>query len=138
MDTSGKAIIQGQTLTTSSGKNREIPFDRAEMSAVLKFGAKNMFETLDNSQNIQDIDLDDILSRAEQTETLDEEASALGSEDFLAQFKITDYGGTAEDLSWDDIIPESERAKIEEEKKLEDQAALYDRAAKKGRVQRQQ
>ncbi|CAO3622921.1 unnamed protein product [Mucor fragilis] len=135
MDTSGKAIIQGQTLTTSSGKNREIPFDRAEMSAVLKFGAKNMFETLDNAQNIQDIDLDDILSRAEQTETLDEEASALGSEDFLAQFKITDYGGTAEDLSWDDIIPESERAKIEEEKKLEDQAALYDRAAKKGRVQ---
>lgn len=135
MDTSGKAIIQGQTLTTSSGKNREIPFDRAEMSAVLKFGAKNMFETLDNAQNIQDIDLDDILSRAEQTETLNEEASALGSEDFLAQFKITDYGGTAEDLSWDDIIPESERAKIEEEKKLEDQAALYDRAAKKGRVQ---
>lgn len=134
MDTSGKSIIQGQTLTTSSGKNRDIPFDRAEMSAVLKFGAKNMFETLDKSQNIQDIDLDDILSRAEQTETLDEEASALGSEDFLAQFKITDYGGTAEDLSWDDIIPESERAKIEEEKKLEDQAALYDRAAKKGRV----
>ncbi|CEP14510.1 hypothetical protein [Parasitella parasitica] len=134
MDTSGKAIIQGQTLTTSTGKNRDIPFNRAEMSAVLKFGAKNMFETLDKTQNIQDIDLDDILSRAEQTETLDEEASALGSEDFLAQFKITDYGGTAEDLSWDDIIPESERAKIEEEKKLKDQAALYDRAAKKGRV----
>jgi chromodomain-helicase-DNA-binding protein 1 len=136
MDTSGLSLLQDHqsTMTTSSGKNRDIPFNRAEMSAVLKFGAKNMFEQPDNTETLKDIDLDDILARAEQTETLEGEDSALGSDEFLAQFKITDYGGTADDLSWDDIIPSTERAKIEEEQQLEDQAAMFDRAAKKGRI----
>lgn len=136
MDTSGISLLQDHqsAMTTSGGKNRDIPFNRAEMSAVLKFGAKNMFEQPDNTETVKDIDLDDILSRAEHTETLEGEGSTLGSEDFLAQFKITDYGGTANDLSWDDIIPNSERAKLEQEQHLEDQTAMFDRAAKRGRI----
>ncbi|RCH84263.1 hypothetical protein CU098_003443, partial [Rhizopus stolonifer] len=133
MDTSGHSFLaEQQTLTNT--KNRDIPFNRAEMSAVLKFGAKNMFQSTENTQPVNDIDLDEILERAETTETLEGQDSALGSDDFLAQFKITDYGGTAEDLSWDDIIPQSERDKLEQEQDKEDQAALYDRAAKKNRV----
>ncbi|KAI8375142.1 SNF2 family N-terminal domain-containing protein [Blakeslea trispora] len=135
MDTSGHSFLaaeQQQALTAS--KNRDLPFNRAEMSAVLKFGAKNMFESTENTQSVNDIDLDEILERAETTETLEGQDSALGSEDFLAQFKITDYGGTAEDLSWDDIIPQSERVKMQEEQELEDQTSLYDRAAKRARV----
>lgn len=140
MDTSGQLTEQEQnfaaeqSLKTASGKNRELPFNKDELSAILKFGAQNMFQTNDNNEKLNDMDLDDILARAEQTETVEGDDSALGSEDFLAQFKITDYGGTAKDLSWDDIIPASELAKVEEEKKLEDQATLYERAAKKGRI----
>ncbi|OBZ91189.1 Chromodomain helicase hrp3 [Choanephora cucurbitarum] len=134
MDTSGHSFLaaeQQQALTAN--KNRDLPFNRAEMSAVLKFGAKNMFESTENTQSVNDIDLDEILERAETTETLEGQDSALGSDDFLAQFKITDYGGTAEDLSWDDIIPQSERIQLEEEQQeLEDHP--YDRAAKRGRV----
>lgn len=140
MDTSGHLTVQEQNLAaehsmkTASGKNRELPFNKDELSAILKFGAQNMFSTSENNEKLNDMDLDDILARAEQTETMEGDDSALGSEDFLAQFKITDYGGTANDLSWDDIIPQSELIKIEEQQKVEDQAALYDRAAKKGRI----
>ncbi|KAI8987855.1 SNF2 family N-terminal domain-containing protein [Mycotypha africana] len=134
MDTSGLSLLEQQTLTTATGKNRELPFNKAEMSAVLKFGAKNMFESTGNTETMKEMDLDDILARAEQTETLnDQDSSALGSEDFLAQFRITDYA--AENLTWDEIIPAEERAKIEEEKAKEDQLGLLERAAKKGRIQ---
>ncbi|CAO3634620.1 unnamed protein product [Mucor hiemalis] len=140
MDTSGQLTVQEQNLAaeqsmkTASGKNRELPFSKDELSAILKFGAQNMFSTSENNEKLNDMDLDDILARAEQTETMEGDDSALGSDDFLAQFKITDYGGTAKDLSWDDIIPQSELSKIEEQQKIDDQAALYDRAAKKGRI----
>ncbi|KAI7891653.1 SNF2 family N-terminal domain-containing protein [Mucor mucedo] len=140
MDTSGQLteqeqnLVAEQSLKTATGKNRELPFSKDELSAILKFGAQNMFQTSENNEKLNDMDLDDILARAEQTETAEGDDSALGSEDFLAQFKITDYGGTANDLSWDDIIPSSELEKVEEQQKLDDQAALYDRAAKKNRI----
>ncbi|RCH93839.1 hypothetical protein CU098_000357, partial [Rhizopus stolonifer] len=106
MDTSGYSLLAEHSLKTASGKNRELPFQNQELSAILKFGAKNMFQSNEANEQLNDMDLDDILARAEQTETMNENdgSTALGSEDFLAQFKITDYG------------------------------AMYSRAAKKGRV----
>ncbi|KAI8993671.1 SNF2 family N-terminal domain-containing protein [Pilobolus umbonatus] len=134
MDTSGQSLLSEHSLKTSSGKNRDLPFNKEELSAILKFGAQNMFQSSEKTEKLNDMDLDDILARAEQTETLNGDDSALGSEDFLSQFKITDYGGTANDLSWDEIIPRSALEKIEEQKRNEDQAALFTRAAKKNRI----
>ncbi|KAG0185249.1 hypothetical protein DFQ28_009648 [Apophysomyces sp. BC1034] len=131
MDTSGLSLLPENSLTTSTGKMRDLPFNKAEMSAILKFGAQNMFQSTENTQKLNDMDLDDILARAEHTETLDGDESALGSEDFLAQFKISDYGGSANDLSWEDIIPGDERHAVEQQKILEDEMALFERAAKK-------
>lgn len=133
MDTSGLSLLPDNALTTPSGKIRDLPFNKEEMSAILKFGAQNMFQSNQNTQKLSDMDLDDILARAEHTETLDGEDSALGSEDFLAQFKISDYGGSANDLSWDEIIPDEERRANEERKRLENEIALFERAAKKKR-----
>lgn len=62
------------------------------------------------------MDLDDILNKAENHDT---EASAeavgasLGGENFLNQFAAIQ--DVKNDLSWEDIIPEHARAKIEEE-----------------------
>ncbi|KAF7730273.1 hypothetical protein EC973_002516 [Apophysomyces ossiformis] len=131
MDTSGLSLLPENSLTTPSGKMRDLPFNKAEMSAILKFGAQNMFQSTENTQKLNDMDLDDILARAEHTETLEGDESALGSEDFLAQFKISDYGGSANDLSWEDIIPGDERQAVEQQKLLEDEMALFERAAKK-------
>ncbi|KAI8096334.1 SNF2 family N-terminal domain-containing protein [Halteromyces radiatus] len=134
MDTSGLTLLpeNATTLTTSTGKIRELPFNKDEMSAILKFGAQNMFQTNEQTQPLNDLDLDDILARAEHTETMEGiDESALGSADFLAQFKISDYGGSANDLSWDEIIPENERQQVAEQQQLEDELALYERAARK-------
>lgn len=134
MDTSGLTLLpeNATTLTTAAGKIRELPFNKDEMSAILKFGAQNMFQTNEHTEQLNDLDLDDILARAEHTETMDGvDDSALGSADFLAQFKISDYGGSANDLSWDEIIPESERQQIAEQQQMEDDLALYERAARK-------
>ncbi|KAG0746730.1 hypothetical protein G6F60_008341 [Rhizopus arrhizus] len=135
MDTSGYSLLAEHSLKTASGKNRDLPFQNQELSAILKFGAKNMFQSNEPTEQLNDMDLDDILARAEQTETMDEnDSTALGSEDFLAQFKITDYGGTADDLTWEDIIPQSEVQKVKDEQTQQEMEAMYSRAAKKGRV----
>ncbi|KAI9246709.1 SNF2 family N-terminal domain-containing protein [Phascolomyces articulosus] len=135
MDTSGLSLLPDNALTTASGKIRQLPFNKDEMSAILKFGAQNMFQDNENRvEKLNDMDLDDILARAEHTETnVEEESAALGSEDFLAQFKISDYGGTANDLSWDEIIPDGERRANEEQKIIEHELSLFERAAKKNR-----
>ncbi|KAI7847045.1 SNF2 family N-terminal domain-containing protein [Circinella umbellata] len=136
MDTSGLSLLPDNALTTAAGKIRQLPFNKDEMSAILKFGAQNMFQGNENNpvEKLNDMDLDDILARAEHTETnVEEDSTALGSEDFLAQFKISDYGGTANDLSWDEIIPNGERQANEEQKVIEHELSLFERAAKKNR-----
>jgi chromodomain-helicase-DNA-binding protein 1 len=138
MDTSGRSLLndnlKSSMLSSLSSSTRETPFNKEEMSAILKFGAQNMFQQTENNEKLNDMDLDEILARAEQTETMDgNNQSELGSEDFLAQFKITDYGGTA-NLEWEDIIPLEERQRVEEEKQLQEDLARVERAAKKSRV----
>ncbi|KAI9320048.1 SNF2 family N-terminal domain-containing protein [Dichotomocladium elegans] len=134
MDTSGQEVLpQDNSLSESPGKPDKVPFNEEEMSAILKFGAQNIFQSKENTQKLSDMDLDDILARAEHTQTIENEDSALGSDDFLAQFQISDYGGTAKDLSWEDIIPDEERRAMEEKKMLEEEIAMYERAAKRKR-----
>ncbi|KAF8160806.1 SNF2 family N-terminal domain-containing protein [Crassisporium funariophilum] len=98
-----------------------------ELTAVLKYGAQKMFDKDDTSQNkkLDEMDLDDILSRAEDHETLNESGegigASLGGENFLAQFAgITDVKN---DMSWEDIIPLEERQKFadEDDRKAEEE-----------------
>ncbi|RUS15317.1 SNF2 family N-terminal domain-containing protein [Endogone sp. FLAS-F59071] len=143
MDTSGLSLLQKGALAStaaamektasSSGKNKDLPFDK-ELSAILKFGAQNMFQANENTQKLDDMDLDDILARAEHTETMEVEGGeSLGGEDFLSQFQIADYGGGSE-LSWDEIIPKDDREKFELEEKKKQQEELVERAAKRNRM----
>ncbi|RUS27070.1 SNF2 family N-terminal domain-containing protein, partial [Jimgerdemannia flammicorona] len=144
MDTSGLSLLQKGALATtaaameksssSTGRNKEMPFNKDELSAILKFGAQNMFQANENTQKLDDMDLDDILARAEHTETMGGEGGeSLGGEDFLAQFQIADYGGGSE-LSWEEIIPKDDREKFESEEKTKQQQDLLERAAKRNRM----
>ncbi|EEB95210.1 hypothetical protein MPER_05857, partial [Moniliophthora perniciosa FA553] len=61
-----------------------------ELTAVLKYGAQKMFDKDDSqqSQKLDEMDLDDILNRAEDHETMEggDGGTSLGGEGFLAQF----------------------------------------------------
>ncbi|KAG9094891.1 hypothetical protein FRC06_010361 [Ceratobasidium sp. 370] len=94
-------------------------FSKEELSAILKFGAQNMFKADESQLNKQldEMDLDDILNHAEAHETVtaggDAAVSSLGGEAFLANMAaITDV--STDMLSWDDIIPLEEREKFDE------------------------
>ncbi|CAG8799417.1 797_t:CDS:1, partial [Cetraspora pellucida] len=90
MDTSGKSILQKSSKNAKSADN----FSREEISAILKFGAQNIFKDSDNSKKLDDLDLDDILARAETHDTVgDQASSSLGGEEFLKQFQVADFGG---------------------------------------------
>lgn len=115
-DTSG-AHING----TSTPKDKNGEFSKEELATILKFGAKSMFQSDEHAQNqkLDAMDLDDILTKADDFDT---EAAAApggtssGGEAFLAQFAaIQDVKNDADDLSWDDIIPVEERVKLDEE-----------------------
>jgi chromodomain-helicase-DNA-binding protein 1 len=115
MDTTG-AHING----TSTPKDKAAEFSKEELSAILKFGAQNIYKTDDSAQSkkLDEMDLDDILGNADAYDT---EATAQpggassGGEGFLSQFAaIQDVKNDLDDVSWDDIIPVEERVKLDE------------------------
>ncbi|KAF9583657.1 hypothetical protein BGW38_008927 [Lunasporangiospora selenospora] len=119
MDTSGLEILQQKKAAeTSTG------FTRDELSAILKFGAQSMFQQTDGTANkkLDELDLDEILARAEDHDTSDAVALA-GGEEFLSQFQYADFG--AGDLSWDEIIPHDEREQFESEERAKLEEQLY-------------
>lgn len=75
------------------------------------------FDKDDNQQNqkLDEMDLDDILNRAEHHETVaaSNEGTSLGGEGFLAQF--ANVSDVKNDMSWEDIIPLEERQRFEQE-----------------------
>lgn len=116
------AIISlGVTDKQKNSKNDK--FSAEELSAILKFGASNMFKAENNQKKLEDMNLDEILEHAEDHDTSNDVGGAsMGGEEFLKQFEVTDYKA---DVSWDDIIPLTEREKFEEEDRLrEEEEAL--------------
>eukprot|EP00127_Corallochytrium_limacisporum_P004825 Clim_evm8s183 gene=Clim_evmTU8s183 len=130
MDTSGRVV--------SGGENKsKVPFSKDELNKLLKFGASNMFAGAENDDDeddgkppgsgpikdkskLEDIDLDAILDRAEVSE--DAEKTTAGDQ-FLNQFKVTEFSAAELEKDWDQIIPKKQREKIEreeEEKRLKE------------------
>ncbi|KAI0051885.1 transcription regulator [Auriscalpium vulgare] len=108
-----------------SGKAKEISkpdnLSKDELNAVLKYGASKMFdkEAAQQNKKLDEMDLDDILNRAEDHETMaqgGDGGASLGGESFLATFAAV--SDVKNDLSWEDIIPLDERQKVEREDDL--------------------
>ncbi|KAK9365497.1 SNF2 family N-terminal domain-containing protein [Lipomyces kononenkoae] len=114
------AIISLGITDTSGASKRSEPTSK-ELSAILKFGAGNMFKANENQKKLENMNLDDVLEHAEDhITTPDLGESHLGGEEFLKQFEVTDYKA---DVSWDDIIPadDLQRIKEEEQKRKDDE-----------------
>uniref|UniRef100_A0A8C1U898 Chromodomain helicase DNA binding protein 1 n=1 Tax=Cyprinus carpio TaxID=7962 RepID=A0A8C1U898_CYPCA len=129
MDTTGKTVLH-----TGAAPSSSTPFNKEELSAILKFGAEELFkEPEGEEQEPQEMDIDEILKRAETREN-DPGPSTVG-EELLSQFKVANFSMMEEeeidmdterdDKNWDDIIPEEQRRRLEEEERQKELAEIY-------------
>ncbi|XP_035523694.1 chromodomain-helicase-DNA-binding protein 1-like [Morone saxatilis] len=129
MDTTGKTVLH-----TGAAPSSSAPFNKEELSAILKFGAEELFkETEGEEQEPQEMDIDEILKRAETREN-DPGPSTVG-EELLSQFKVANFSVIEDEeididsersqRSWDDIIPEEQRRRMEEEERQKELEEIY-------------
>lgn len=129
MDTTGKTVLH-----TGAAPSSSTPFNKEELSAILKFGAEELFkEPEGEEQEPQEMDIDEILKRAETREN-DPGPSTVG-EELLSQFKVANFSMMEDeeidmdternDRNWDDIIPEDHRRRLEEEERQKELAEIY-------------
>ncbi|XP_055385541.1 chromodomain-helicase-DNA-binding protein 1 [Condylostylus longicornis] len=137
MDTTGRTVLDKTSSATNSN-----PFNKEDLSAILKFGAEELFK--DEQENDDDLvcDIDEILRRAE---TRNEEP-VQENDDLLSAFKVASFaafdeddkdppsaaeameldGGTNEDTKdWDEIIPENFRKVVEDAERHKEVEDLY-------------
>uniref|UniRef100_T1J6Q1 Chromodomain-helicase-DNA-binding protein 1 n=1 Tax=Strigamia maritima TaxID=126957 RepID=T1J6Q1_STRMM len=128
MDTTGRTVL---SKTQSSNST---PFNKEELAAILKFRADDLFKDVDENEEEPHVDIDEILRRAE---TRDEQPSTAGDE-LLSAFKVASFAAwdeekdvpTIEDSrvckkDWDDIIPESERKKVDDEERRKEMEDMF-------------
>lgn len=148
MDTTGRTVLDKK-----GGSANNTPFNKEDLTAILKFGAEELFKDEDDEEepNVSVLknqiiffftifdtfqcDIDEILRRAE---TRDEAPTMVGDE-LLSAFKVASFAAFEEDAEpspittaadeeskdWDDIIPERLRKKVEEEEKSKEMEDLY-------------
>ncbi|XP_075149709.1 chromodomain-helicase-DNA-binding protein 1 [Haematobia irritans] len=137
MDTTGRTVLD----RGSSGSSNNTPFNKDDLSAILKFGAEELFK--DEQENDEELvcDIDEILRRAE---TRNEDPEMPG-DDLLSAFKVASIAAFEEEpdtatkdndsnnqagdeddtKDWDDIIPEDFRKVVENEEKSKEMEDLY-------------
>lgn len=157
MDTTGRMILEKSTTQTKQ------LFHKEELSAILKFGAEELFKE-SNQNGVEDdniCDIDEILKRAETREDSDEIQRP--GDELLSAFKVASFTmnedeaaeeeelikisqnakkaviGKDIDKDWDDIIPEDLIRKVKQEEKEREMAELYlpPRGARRGEASQQ-
>ncbi|XP_029024995.1 chromodomain-helicase-DNA-binding protein 1 [Betta splendens] len=129
MDTTGKTVLH-----TGAAPSSSAPFNKEELSAILKFGAEELFKEPEGEElEPQEMDIDEILKRAETREN-DPGPSTVG-EELLSQFKVANFSMMEDEeidmdsersqRSWDDIIPEEQRRRMEEEERQRELEEIY-------------
>ncbi|PIO35520.1 hypothetical protein AB205_0206790 [Aquarana catesbeiana] len=126
MDTTGRTVLEN-----NSGSSNSNPFNKEELAAILKFGAADLFKEPEGEESEpQEMDIDEILRLAE---TRENEPSSSATDELLSQFKVANFS-TMEDepqlenqgqADWDNIIPEDQRKKIEEEERQKELEEIY-------------
>ncbi|XP_075449617.1 chromodomain-helicase-DNA-binding protein 1 isoform X2 [Ascaphus truei] len=128
MDTTGKTVLH-----TGSTPSSSTPFNKEELAAILKFGAEELFkEPEGEEEEPQEIDIDEILKRAETREN--EGGPTTVGDELLSQFKVANFSTMDEDdivepernsKSWEDLIPNDQRRRMEEEERQKELDEIY-------------
>ncbi|XP_012220064.1 chromodomain-helicase-DNA-binding protein 1 isoform X2 [Linepithema humile] len=131
MDTTGRTVLDKKNAGTNSN-----PFNKEDLTAILKFGAEDLFKDEEGGDEEPPCDIDEILRRAE---TRDEAPTTVGDE-LLSAFKVASFktafdedlestnqpnDNDDESKDWAEIIPENFRKKVEEEEKSKEMEDLY-------------
>jgi SNF2 family DNA or RNA helicase len=130
MDTSGRMVLSNQF--KKGGKKSYTNFTKDELEEVLKFGAANLFNSTENgggagesapevNKSLTEMDIDDILARAETTDKSHvEEQQAGQSGSLMGAFKVANFTVTNNKptQSWEAIMGEHIRRKGHEEELL--------------------
>lgn len=127
MDTTGKTVLSKNTSSTSNST----PFNKEELAQILKFGAEELFKEGEDAEEEPNVDIDEILRRAE---TREDEAKSTGHE-LLSAFKMANFNFNEEEVTpaptareerdWDQIIPEADRARVEDEEKKKEAEEIF-------------
>uniref|UniRef100_A0A336MTF9 Chromodomain-helicase-DNA-binding protein 1 n=1 Tax=Culicoides sonorensis TaxID=179676 RepID=A0A336MTF9_CULSO len=130
MDTTGKTVLD-----KGHGQTNTQPFNKDELSAILKFGAEELFKDEEDGDDELVCDIDEILRRAETRD----EAPEMPGDELLSAFKVASFAfdeekdvpstkPEPEDIDtkdWDDIIPENFRKAVEEDERNKEMEDLY-------------
>ncbi|XP_055634579.1 chromodomain-helicase-DNA-binding protein 1 isoform X2 [Toxorhynchites rutilus septentrionalis] len=137
MDTTGRTVLD-----KNGGNNTSNPFNKDELSAILKFGAEELFKEDEDGDDELVCDIDEILKRAETRD----EAPEMPGDELLSAFNVTtfdfdeeketsairkptkpptdaDQDGDTKD--WDEIIPQNYRKLVEAEERNKELNDLY-------------
>ncbi|XP_024375943.1 protein CHROMATIN REMODELING 5 isoform X2 [Physcomitrium patens] len=94
-------------------------FDKNELAAILRFGAEELFKDDKNEEDqknkLENMDIDEILARAEKVETKSAaEVDAEGNE-LLGAFKVANFSNTEDDATfWSRLIPHDSSRQAED------------------------
>ncbi|KAJ8281014.1 hypothetical protein GJAV_G00062350 [Gymnothorax javanicus] len=127
MDTTGRTVLDNH-----SGNSNSNPFNKEELTAILKFGAEDLFKEAEGEESEpQEMDIDEILRLAE---TRESDQGSNATDELLSQFKVANFATMDESTpefeapssrDWDEIIPEDQRKKLEEEEKQKEMEDIY-------------
>uniref|UniRef100_A0A8C8BJL5 DNA helicase n=1 Tax=Otus sunia TaxID=257818 RepID=A0A8C8BJL5_9STRI len=104
MDTTGRTVLDN-----NSGRSNSNPFNKEELTAILKFGAEDLFKELEGEESEPQVQTA-LGYSCQGRECLKEEETEL---DERSQ------------KDWDDIIPEEQRKKVEEEERQKELEEIY-------------
>uniref|UniRef100_A0A8C6XQU6 Chromodomain helicase DNA binding protein 2 n=1 Tax=Naja naja TaxID=35670 RepID=A0A8C6XQU6_NAJNA len=127
MDTTGRTVLDN-----SSDRSNTNPFNKEELTAILKFGAEDLFKEPEGEESEpQEMDIEEILRLAE---TRENEPSTSATDELLSQFKVQAQKrsikgfricGRKTQKEWENIIPEEQRKKVEEEERQKELEEIY-------------
>ncbi|XP_050400629.1 chromodomain-helicase-DNA-binding protein 1 isoform X1 [Patella vulgata] len=125
MDTTGRTVLSRGNAPSSSSST---PFNKEELASILKFGAEELFKESEGDEEEPQVDIDEILNRAEVSETV---ATSVGDE-LLSQFKVVSFDNMENEeiemkggRDWEQIIPENDRKKVEEDERQQQLLELH-------------
>ncbi|KAL2653867.1 hypothetical protein R1flu_021995 [Riccia fluitans] len=113
-----KLNAQGR-LEKKETKKGSTMFDKSELAAILRFGAEELFKEEKNEEEgkskLENMDIDEILARAEKVEAKDAAIEGENNE-LLSAFKVANFSNAEDDATfWSRLIPPEAAAQAQEE-----------------------
>uniref|UniRef100_A0A7N6A2T5 DNA helicase n=1 Tax=Anabas testudineus TaxID=64144 RepID=A0A7N6A2T5_ANATE len=116
MDTTGKTVLH-----TGAAPSSSAPFNKEELSAILKFGAEELFKEPEGEELEPQVCT---YSNLAETRENDPGPSTVANFSMMEDEEI-DIDSERSQRSWDEIIPEEQRRRMEEEERQRELEEIY-------------